>query len=80
MDKSSLMSLDIPDCVRAAIASLSDEDIHNMTQAMNYETGEFIGLGFVEHGVFTKPCNPDKVIVFDVIEKYLREEFDRLTK
>lgn len=74
----SLLDLDIPDDVRDALRHLSFDDLRKLTVAASFETGEYIGIGFIEHGVLTKPCEPDKVEAFNVIDNYLRQEYDAI--
>lgn len=70
----SLLDLNIPDNVKEALRHISFDDLKKLTYALSYETGEYIGIGFIEHGVFTRPCEPDKVRAFAVIDEYLQKE------
>ena len=67
--------LNIPDEVKRALKQLTLDEMTRLTYAVSHETGEYIGLGFIEHGKFTKPTNPERVALFSIIDAELRREF-----
>jgi hypothetical protein len=54
------------------------EDVRRLRSFFSYETGEYIGVGLLEHDTMTRLCDADKAAALDVIDKQIRFELSQM--